>query len=257
MAVILLFSHDENGSAGIILNRPTEYKVGDLGAGAASLQPELSPCTLYLGGDVGQESVHLLHGVWGLQHSAEVIPGVFLGGFEDAKRGLAEGRYKPEQFKVLTRYAGWGPGQLAAECRRGVWLCVSANKHAIFRTTLEGQLVADTTAFGRPDVAELWHYMAQLAGGDLAALSREVKGVTDPDIQRAAGGGGLGQEEAEESDQESEPRSSSGSSSAASLGGGGGGGDPSAMHRAQQARWQQQRRRTRLTESDYRDGAGI
>lgn len=29
-------------------------------------------------------------------------------------------------------------------------------------TTLEGQLVADTTAFGRPDVAELWHYIAQV-----------------------------------------------------------------------------------------------
>ncbi|PRW32622.1 hypothetical protein C2E21_8337 [Chlorella sorokiniana] len=174
MAVILIFAHDEKGSAGIILNRPTEYKVGDLGAGAASLQPELSPCTLYLGGDVGQESVHLLHGVRGLQQSAEVIPGVFLGGFEGAKQGLAEGRYKPEQFKVLTRYAGWGPGQLAAECRRGVWLSVSANKHAIFRTTLEGQLVADTTAFGRPDVSELWHYIAQLAGGDLAVLSREL-----------------------------------------------------------------------------------
>lgn len=57
---------------------PTEYKVGDLGAGAASLQPEMSPCTLYLGGDVGPESVHLLHGVRGLQQSAEVIPGVFV-----------------------------------------------------------------------------------------------------------------------------------------------------------------------------------
>lgn len=67
--------NDRNSS---FLRSPTEYKVGDLGAGAASLQPELSPCTLYLGGDVGQESVHLLHGVWGLQHSAEVIPGVFV-----------------------------------------------------------------------------------------------------------------------------------------------------------------------------------
>ncbi len=34
------------------------------------------------------------------------------------------------------------------------------------RTTLEGQLVADTTAFGRPDVAELWHYMAQVHNED-------------------------------------------------------------------------------------------
>lgn len=57
---------------------PTEYKVGDLGEGAASLQPELSPCTLYLGGDVGPDSVHLLHGVGGLRQAAEVLSGVYV-----------------------------------------------------------------------------------------------------------------------------------------------------------------------------------
>ena len=35
-------------------------------------------------------------------------PMLQLGGFEGAKQGLAEGRLKPEQFKVLTRYAGAG-----------------------------------------------------------------------------------------------------------------------------------------------------
>lgn len=75
---------------------------------------------------------------------------------------------------------------------------------------------------------------AQLAGGDLAALSREVLGVADPDIQRAAGGGYAPKAEEEES----EP----------GLGG---------PHVAR-ARWQQQqRRRGRLPEADYRDGAGI
>lgn len=33
-------------------------------------------------------------------------PFLQLGGFEDAKRGVAEGRFEPEQFKILTRYAG-------------------------------------------------------------------------------------------------------------------------------------------------------
>jgi hypothetical protein len=69
----------------------------------------------------------------------------------------------------------------------------------------------------------------QLAGGDLAALSREVLGVPDPDISRAAGGG-YGPKEGEESE-----------------GGGSGGG---ALQR-------QPRRRGRLPEADYRDGAGI
>lgn len=90
------------------------------------------------------------------------------------------------------------------------------------------------------------YLLAQLAGGDLAALSREVQGVPDPDISRAAGGG-LQQDEAEEADGTAAP----------GAGGLGSGGDPSQAHHAQQARWQQQRRRTRLADSDYRDGAGI
>ena len=92
----------------------------------------------------------------------------------------------------------------------------------------------------------------QLAGGELAVLSQEVKGIADPDIQRAAGGGGMGQEEAEESDEASDPSGSSSAASAAAASA-----DPSALHRAQQVRWQQQRRRTRLPDTDYRDGAGI
>lgn len=96
--------------------------------------------------------------------------------------------------------------------------------------------------------------LPQLCGGDLAALSKEVRGVPDPDISRAAGGG-LQQEETEES--EEGPGASGGEAPGGSPAGGGGGGDPSQLHRTQQARWQQHRRRTRLPEPDYRDGAGI
>lgn len=211
------------GSAGLILNRPTEYLVSRFGAGAGFLTPEFDKAQLYLGGDVGPDTVHLLHGVPDLAASSEVFSGVWLGGFEAAKRGIAEGRYEASQFKVLTRYAGWGPGQLESECARGVWLPVSASKHAVLRW-------AEPTSA----VDDYWHYVAQLAGGDLAALSREVLGVADPDIQRAAGGGYAPKAEEEES----EP----------GLGG---------PHVAR-ARWQQQqRRRGRLPEADYRDGAGI
>lgn len=35
-----------------------------------------------------------------------MLKGVYIGGFPAAKQGLAAGDFKPEQFKVLTRYAG-------------------------------------------------------------------------------------------------------------------------------------------------------
>lgn len=52
--------------------------MGQLGAGAASLQPELDDCRLFLGGDVGADSVHILHGVPGVAGAAEILPGVYV-----------------------------------------------------------------------------------------------------------------------------------------------------------------------------------
>ena len=93
-----------------------------------------------------------------------------------------------------------------------------------------------------PDLAPC----VQLAGGDLAALSRGVRGVPDPDISRAAGGGLLPEEESEESEEDGETSGHSSSSSSRA-----------GSHSRHSSRWQQPQRRLRLPEADYRDGAGI
>ena len=56
-----MFEHGESGSAGFILNRPTELTLGKLVA-ADALLPEFADNLLYLGGDVGSDSMHFLHG---------------------------------------------------------------------------------------------------------------------------------------------------------------------------------------------------
>ena len=60
-AVIFLFEHDDTGTAGFILNKPTEHKLGKL-VGADELCPEFANNMLYLGGDVGHDTMHFLHG---------------------------------------------------------------------------------------------------------------------------------------------------------------------------------------------------
>ena len=58
--------------------RPTEYLVSRFGAGAGFLTPEFDKAQLYLGGDVGPDTVHLLHGVPDLAASSEVFSGVWV-----------------------------------------------------------------------------------------------------------------------------------------------------------------------------------
>ena len=65
-AVIFLFEHDDTSSAGFILNKPTEHKLGRL-VGADELCPEFADNLLYLGGDVGSDTMHFIHGYTDIQ----------------------------------------------------------------------------------------------------------------------------------------------------------------------------------------------
>ena len=65
-AVIFLCDLDYKASAGFILNRPTEHVLGRL-IGADALCPEFADNTLYLGGDVGHDTMHFLHGYSDIQ----------------------------------------------------------------------------------------------------------------------------------------------------------------------------------------------
>ena len=149
-----------------------------------------------------------------------------LGGFEAAKAGLAAGRYTADQFQVLTRYAGWGPGQLEDECRRGVWLPVAACAGAVLQqlelpqqqrvagweqpTAAAAEGEGGAAAAGR---CSMWHAIAQLAGGDLALLSREVRGVADPLIAAAAASAGASQRDLQQQQEQEQGQQATASAS--------------------------------------------
>lgn len=167
-AVILIFHHNPQGSAGLILNRPTEYQLSDVAA--SGIGTEFGPCRLYLGGDVGPSSAHILHGMPGIQDSIQVLPGLYLGGFEGVKEALSRGMVTPEELKVLTRYCGWGPGQLESEISRGVWYVAATSKHVPLQPTLAGS--GET----------LWHATMQLMGGEYAGLSLALNETLQADL---------------------------------------------------------------------------
>mmetsp|Transcript_11048 Transcript_11048/g.26199 ORF Transcript_11048/g.26199 Transcript_11048/m.26199 type:complete len:112 (-) Transcript_11048:554-889(-) len=89
-SVIFVFEHGQNGSAGIILNRPTQYNIQDV-SGTERLCPEFGSNLLYLGGDTGRSALNVIHPHGCLKNSLEIVKGVHMGGFEDAKRSVADG----------------------------------------------------------------------------------------------------------------------------------------------------------------------
>lgn len=161
-AVIFLASHDENGSAGFILNRPTSVCLGDLLEDDAL--PHFRGTPLYLGGDVGEGNVQILHpyGPDKLAGSMEIVPGVYISGaVDDADHMVADGRAKVDDFRFFLHLCGWAPGQLEAEIERGVWFPAATSTNVIMKHCL-----------GLP--VPMWREVMTLMGPKYGLLARDT-----------------------------------------------------------------------------------
>lgn len=146
-AVILVLRHDENGTIGIVLNRPTNVA-------PAAVLPELAESVgtyegkLFRGGPIAP--TRLLYLVRGLAAATvtgpEVLEKVFLS-IDDAALAdmvrLADGT---NDLRLYAGHAAWVPGQLQAEIRAGGWQMLQATPELVFHedpgslwTELEGR----------------------------------------------------------------------------------------------------------------------
>ena len=77
-------------------------------------------------------------GAPGLEGAHEVIGGVYAGGLPSANSLVLSGGASAGAFRLLSGYAGWEPGQLAAEAERGAWHVVAAST-AVVLDAVQGE----------------------------------------------------------------------------------------------------------------------
>lgn len=123
-AVVLLLDHDEEGSLGVVLNRPTPVGVGDILASWAALTGE--PDVVFQGGPVSLDSalgVAVIPGDEGPLGWRRVHGAIGLVDLETPPEllGPALG-----SLRIFAGYAGWGPGQLEGELTEGAWFVVES-----------------------------------------------------------------------------------------------------------------------------------
>ena len=104
-AVIFVISHSHDHTAGIILNRPTQYTMGQVG-GSSDLLPAFQENRLFLGGDVNDSVLYIMHTRQGLEGASEIVDGVYLGGHDACKAAVEAGDAPASDFKWFTRNAG-------------------------------------------------------------------------------------------------------------------------------------------------------
>jgi putative transcriptional regulator len=132
--VVLICQHDAEGAFGLVLNRNTGGKVGDMIV--ADLPDTLKDFPLYLGGPVQPSALSYLHSD-DFVPDANVMPNLSLGHSLDTLIEIGESFSTSRKIKLFAGYAGWSPGQLEDEMKRNAWLTHPASLDLVFHVNPE------------------------------------------------------------------------------------------------------------------------
>lgn len=128
-SVVLVCEHTLEGALGLVLTRPGPLRLEESLPGEVPQGFHGTP--LFDGGPVQPTALSYLHSA-PAHLLGNVLPGLSIGHqVVDLHELMASGPPKL-RLKVFAGYAGWSPGQLDGELRRGSWLTAPAEVAAVF-----------------------------------------------------------------------------------------------------------------------------
>ncbi|MDQ6984445.1 MAG: YqgE/AlgH family protein [Ghiorsea sp.] len=166
-SVVLLCQHDDEGSMGLVLNKPQPINVFEVlndmelfeterQKGMAQMRFEEQ--IVYEAGPVDAYRGFVLHELDKTYDSTLRISADFnLTTSKDILELIATGK-GPERFNLLLGYAGWDAGQLEDELMQNDWLLATPTKDMIFNTPPE----------------HMWSMAARGIGFERSQLSSQV-----------------------------------------------------------------------------------
>lgn len=134
-AVVLLLSHDEEGSFGLVLNRELELSANRV-CDSLDVQwcgdPRVSA---HWGGPVEPSSGWVLFEEDPVLASRpgdhnEILDGLHFGDSLAVLKSVAE--EPPRDARIYLGYSGWGAGQLESELSAGAWLTAELERNLVF-----------------------------------------------------------------------------------------------------------------------------
>ena len=129
--VVLICQHDSEGAFGLVLNRATGNKAGEMIV--ADLPEVLKECPLYLGGPVQPSALSFLH-TDAFIPDANVLPNLSLGQSLVSLIEIGDSFVPTRKIRMFAGYAGWSAGQLEDEMKRKAWLTHPASLELVFET---------------------------------------------------------------------------------------------------------------------------
>lgn len=158
-SVTLICQHDDEGAMGVVVNRASEYTLGDVlkQMNLETHDARLSGQIVLSGGPVHPERGFVLHdGQREWDSTLEVADGLYLTTSRDILEAMAVGD-GPAHAVVALGCAGWGAGQLEYELGENSWLTVPADAELLFALPLEQRWQAAGSRIG-VDMTRLTDY---------------------------------------------------------------------------------------------------
>ena len=144
--VVLLCEHNEDGSFGFVLNKPSQVTVNEIIEDLS-----LVKSTVFIGGPVQQNTLHFIHRTSELEGGTEILPGLYWGGDFDQVIDISQqGRLNTDDYRFFAGYSGWSEGQLDEELQANSW---------IVTPPVAAELIFDS------DVNSLWKSVLKQLGG--------------------------------------------------------------------------------------------
>lgn len=133
-SVVLLAEHNEEGSFGLIINKPVKMSLSDIITDFPDFE-----APIYLGGPVKTDSLFFIHTLGDIvPDSMEIIPDLYWGGdIEAIKEMIKIDRINPSQIKFFMGYAGWVANQLENELKKNSWLVSTTSAKKIMQQEID------------------------------------------------------------------------------------------------------------------------
>jgi putative transcriptional regulator len=150
--IILMCEHNDDGSFGFVLNKPSLAKVADV-------LDELKKFKgmAFVGGPVQQDTLQYVHRIPGLENAIEIMEGVYWGGnFEKICLMIETKQINKSDIKFFLGYSGWSAGQLSDELKENSW---------IVSDQVDAELIFETN----PEI--MWQKALKLMGGRFSVYS--------------------------------------------------------------------------------------
>jgi putative transcriptional regulator len=148
--VTYLCQHSDEGALGIVINRSTEMRLGEIfkQMKIPVTSETASQAIVFAGGPMQQERGFVLHptgGGWDM--TLPISDSISLTTSRDVIEAIALDK-GPECYLVALGYAGWSEGQLEQEILANAWLNSPFGKQILFDTPIDRRWSAAADQIG-------------------------------------------------------------------------------------------------------------